>query len=310
MALTDAEIKVNNDMFIDNLLSGQEKRAMNAIDDYTRTEIYEDGLARKILPFKPIGNEDLTQQVHTDAPYKVVEKQPGSPAAVTVAFGNLPENVYLEAPRYAVGFATVQTKRHNKDINRLRTWKMDIRQIFSDMAARRILEEEDTKFFRAVNRGMGGAMDSINPYSGKVQWEGISGAIDRRNVVNGQKIMTTLGTNALHPSVAVINHTSIFDLVSMDRNEAGGDISQDMLMKGWTYEEMFGLKWHVTIKNNIVPDDNIFFFASEEFLGKAYELQAPTMYMKKEMFMLEFCQYETVGMALGHTGGITRASYN
>ncbi len=309
-AATDAEIKMNNDMFIDSFLTdGQEKRAMNAVDDYTRTEVYEDGLARKILPFKPINNEDLVRQVHTDAPYTVIDKQPGSPAAVTVSFGNLPENVYMEAPRYPVGFATVQTKRHRKDINRLRTWKMDIRQVFSDMAARRILIEEDTKFFRGVNRGLGGAKNATNPWSGAVQWKGIPGAIDRRNVTNGQKIMTTTGDNALHPSVAVINHTSIFDLVAMDRAEAGGDISQDMLMKGWTYEEMFGIKWHVTIKRTLVPDDTIFFFATEEYLGKAFELQPPTMYMKKEAFMLEFYQYETIGSALGHTGGLARADY-
>ena len=112
-----------------------------------------------------ITNDELDRQVDTDKPVKVVDKEPDSPAAVSVPFATLPTNIYIKGPRYRVLFDRILTPRFTKDVDELRTWIMDIRQVLSDNAIKDMLAEEDSKFLSAVNTGLVG-QDSIVPASG------------------------------------------------------------------------------------------------------------------------------------------------
>ena len=46
-------------------------------------------------------------------------------------FATLPTNVYIRGPRYRVMFDRIVTPRFKKDVEELRTWVMDIRQLFT-----------------------------------------------------------------------------------------------------------------------------------------------------------------------------------
>ena len=127
------------------------KTAEDEVNAFTRTKMREEGFYRRILPPIPITNEDLTRTVSSDKPSIVVDKEPDSPAAVTIPFATLPTNLYIRGPRYRVTFDRIVTPRFTKDVDELRTWIMDIRQVLSDNAIKDMLAEEDGKFLRAVN---------------------------------------------------------------------------------------------------------------------------------------------------------------
>jgi hypothetical protein len=309
MATSQAETRVLNEALFENLQTpGREKVAIDAVNDFTRTKMREDGFYRRLMPPLQISNDELDRQTDTDKPVKVVDKEPDSPAAISIPFATLPTNVYIRGPRYRVMFDRIVTPRFTKDVDELRTWVMDIRQVLSDNSIKDMLAEEDSKFISAVNAVMLGP-DTPVPYNGNVvQWETISGGITRENACDMLKIMPR-GPSHLEVHTCLTNNITIKEFMKWGRDEMGGDFSQDLIKNGWAETTFLGCKWIITIKRDLVPDDSVFMFADPKFIGKSYTLEDTTMYIRREAYMLEFFAYQTAGGSIGHSGGIARADF-
>ncbi len=306
---TQTAVQLLNETLFENLQTpGMEKTAIDAVNDFTRTKMREDGFYRRILPPLKIGNDELDRQVDTDKPVKVIDKEPDSPAAVSLPFGSLPSNVYIRGARYRVMFDRIVTPRFVKDVDELRTWVMDIRQVLSDNSIKDILAEEDSKFLAAVNRVMLGP-DVPVPYNGNViQWQTIEGGITRETLQDARKIMPK-GPSHLEAHTALINNITIKEIEKFGRDEMGGDYSQDVIKNGWAEASFMNLQWIITIKRDLVPDSTMFMFSDPKFMGKSYLLEDTTMYIRREAFMLEFFSYQTMGGSIGHSGGLARADF-
>jgi len=306
---SQTETQLLNETLFEQLdTPGMEKQAIDAVNDFTRTKMREDGFYRRILPPLQISNDELDRQVDTDKPVKVVDKEPDSPAAISIPFATLPINVYIRGPRYRVMFDRIVTPRFVKDVDELRTWVMDIRQVLSDNAIKDMLAEEDSKFIAAVNAVMIGP-DTPVPYNGNVvQWETIEGGITRETLSDAKKIMPK-GPSSLEVHTLLINNVTIKEVEKFGRDEMGGDFSQDIIKNGWSESEFMGMRWIITIKRDLVPDDSIFMFADPKFIGKNFLLEDTTMYIRREAYMLEFFAYQTCGGSIGHSGGLARADF-
>lgn len=310
LILTPEEAQLMSQNIMEKLASRDpmmEKEAVDAVNDFTRTKMREDGFFRRIMPPVPISNDELDRQVTTDKPVKVVDKEPDSPAALSVPFATLPMNLYIRGPRYLVMMDRIVTPRFTKDVDELRTWIMDIRQVLSDNAIKDMLAEEDGKFITAVNTCLVGAGLTV-PTSGTVQWEQLAGGITRDTLWDMMKIMPNTPSN-LEVHTCLINNITIKEVCKFGRTEMGGDVSQDIMMKGWSEQTFMGVRWIITIKKDIIPTDSIFMFADPKFIGKHYTLEDTTMYIRREAYMLEFFAYETNGASIGHTSGLARADF-
>lgn len=305
---TPSETRMVNEALFEQLSTpGLEKRAIDAVNDFTRTKMREDGFYRRIIPPLQITNDELDRQVDTDKPVKVVDKEPDSPAAISLPFANLPLNIYIKGPRYRVLFDRVVTPRFTKDVDELRTWIMDIRQVLSDNAIKDMLAEEDSKFLTAVNACLVGR-DVILPTSGVAQYVGISGGITRDTMQDAFKVMPRTPSH-LEVHTVLINNVTIREIMKWGRDEMGGDFSQDLVKNGWSEQEFMNARWIITIKRDLVPDDTIFMFSDPKFIGKNYLLEDTTMYIKREAYLLEFFAYETIGGSLGHYNGLARVDF-
>lgn len=307
--MTTAETRLLNETLLSQLETpGMEKQAIDAVNDFTRTKMREDGFFRRVMPPLSISNDELDRQVDTDKPVKVVDKEPDSPAAMSVPFASLPMNTYIQGHRYRVMFDRILTPRFVKDVDELRTWVMDIRQVLSDNALKDALAEEDSKFITAVNALMIGA-DIPVPYNGNVvQWETIHGGITRDSVMDSLKIMPR-GPSHLNASTILVNNVTIYEIMKWGRDEMGGDFSQEVLKNGWAETDFLGKTWIITIKRDLVPDDTMFQFTDPKWMGKHYELEPTSMYIRREAYMIEFFSYQTTGASIGHSGGIARADF-
>jgi len=287
---------------------GLQKQAADAVNDYTRTKMREDGFLRKIMPPIPITNDELDRRIDTDEPWKIIDKESNNPAAISVPFVTLPIDTYIRGSRYAVAFSRILSPRFAKDVDQLRTYHMDIRQVLSDNAIKDMLAEEDSKFIAAVNAAMLGANTPV-PYNGNVvQWETISGGITRETWPESLKIMPR-GPSSLEAHTVLINSVTIKEVMKWGRDEIGGDWAMDIAKQGWAATEFMGNQMIITIKRGIVPDNTIFMFADPKFIGKHFMLEDTVMYIKKEHFMIEFFAYQTSGASIGHTGGLARADF-
>lgn len=302
------EFAALNEAFYDQLQTpGMEKNAADAVSEFTRTRVREEGFYDKIIPEVKVENSDLTRQVDTPKPVIVVDKEPGSPAAVSVPFATLPTNWYIRGPRYRVEFDRILTRRFVSDIDELRTWQMDIRQVLSDNSVRDMLAEQDSKFITAVNTALMGA-DQIVPTSGVEQWQTIYGGISRETLEEAFTIMPKTPSH-LEVATVLVNNVTIRRILSFKRDEVGGDQAQEWFLNGWSKMRLMNADWIVTIKRDLVPDDTIFMFGDPRFIGKNFVLEATTMHVKREAFMIEWFSYKSLGGAIGHTSALARADF-
>jgi len=305
----DNDTKLMNETFLSYLdTPGMEKRALDAVVDYTRYRMREEGFYRRILPPIMVSNDDLDQQVDTDKPVKIIEREPDSPAAISIPFATLPMNLYVRGQKYRVTFDRIVTPRFTKDVDELRTYRMDIRQILSDNAIKDMLAEEDRKFIDACNASMGGAADSTVAQSGQIQWETIYGGITRDTLQDAFKILPRT-ISRLEVGTCLINNLTIRELMKFGREEMGGDFSQDVFKNGWTEQNFMNARWIISIKQDLVPTDSVFMFADPKFVGKNFILEDTTLYIDRKAYMLEFFAYETLGGAIGNTNSIARVDF-
>ena len=310
LELSQAESKLVNEAIFERLDSRDPamiKQAESAVNEFTRVFMREYGFARGILPPIPIQNSDLDRLVSTDKPIKIVDKEPGSPAAVSVPFNTQPETWYILGPRYMVTFDRILTSRFTKDVDELRTWIMDIRQVLSDNSIKDMMAEEDTKFLNSVNSSIVGA-NTVVPTSGVVQYQTIPGAITRDGL--WEMLMLLPNTpSRLETHTVLTNTITIKHVAKMGRTEFGGDLAQDIMKSGWTYQEFMNTRFLITIKIGLVGTGTFYLFADPKFMGKHYELEATTMSIKREDFMIEFFAYRTAGMTIGNTNSVARQDF-
>jgi len=135
------------------------------------------------------------------------------------------------------------------------------------------------------------------------------GEIDRDNWNDALK---TLPRTPAHfsPSTILINNVSILDFQKWGRNEAGGDIAEQIALNGAGEIDWFGVRMVVTIKRNLVPDNRIYQFVEPKALGKFFMIQNTTMYVDTKAFMIEFFAYSEMGAAIANSAGIAITDFN
>lgn len=286
------------------------KKAQAGINEYTKTRFREMSFIDRVIPPQTITYGELDRRVDTDNPYKIIDKEPENAPAISVSFGTLPNGYWLRAPRYEIPFDRILTPKLSKDIAQLGTYHMDIRQVVSDNIIKDMASTKDGKVIEAINTMLGvtstvGAGNGVTvAATGAVQYQSFSGGISRDGVIEGKKIMAKTAYN-LRPTMAVCNQVTGMEFEKMTRDEAGGDLSQELLTRGWTEREWFGVQFVVTIKRDIIPDNRIYWFASPEFIGKNFLLEEPSLNVKRESgFMLEMFGYMTLGVGIGNLASI------
>ena len=308
--MAEPTTRLMNETVLNKLTSDSDslrKEAQDAINDYTRVKMREDGFWRRIVPPVTITNDELDRQVDTDKPVKVVDKEPDSPAAISVPFASLPMNRYIRGPRYRVMFDRILTPKFTKDVDELRTYDMDIRQILSDNSIKDILAEEDGKAILTINSLLIGA-NVLIPDTGVAQYITVSGGVTRDTLAEAMKVLPRTPSH-LNVATVLINNVTIWDVVKFGRDEIGGDMAQDLFRTGFAEREIMGVRYIITIKRDLVPDGTVFLFAEPKFIGKFYVLEDTTMYIDRRAYMLEFFAYESLGSAVGNVASIGRVDF-
>lgn len=304
---TEPTAREVNAALLDMFDKGLNKEAQEAVTDFIRMRMREEGFARQIIPPVQVTDTDLDKQVDTDKPVIICEKEPDSPAAISVPFGTLPMNRYIRGIRFRVMFQRIMSPRFLKDINELRTYDMDIRQVLSDNALKDMQTEEDGKFIGTVDSILVAPGYTV-PDTGTIQWRTISGGITRDTWNDALRILPQTPSH-FSASTILMNNVSILEFQKWGRDEAGGDFAQQVAMNGWGETKWFGIRILVTIKRDLVPDNRIYQFVRPAALGKFFLLEDTTMYVDTKAFMIEFFAYCSLGAAIANPAGVAIADF-
>jgi hypothetical protein len=296
----------SNRAFFGMLDAGQIKEAADMVTDFTRIRIRESSFFEKILPGVKIGDDELTPQLNTDKNVKLVEREPNSPAAITIPLGMQPVQYYFRGDRYPVFFDRIVTSKFTKDISELRSYGMDIRQVISDNAILDMDFELDRKMIAACD-SIVGTQGSTVTETGIIQNLKIidSSGITRNSLFEIRKVLPR--TFAHLDAVTILcNNITIHDVAKFGRDETGGDLSESMLVEGFQQKKLLGCNWVVTNKTELVAESVFWVFASPEFLGKSFVLEDTTMYVDKKAYNIEFFAYCERGATIGNPAAVAK----
>jgi len=303
-----------NARILEHLDRDEVKKAQDAATDYTRTQIREESFAFKILPPEK-ATDDMLDRALDERLQIIWEIEPDSPAAKWVPLQTVPDGEYIVGSRYLIPFARVLTPKFVKDIDELRTYRQDIRKILTDNSIKDALAEIDSKFIGTVNSIVNDTAGAGQPQNqtGKVQMIELTDPLNRSSFAEAKKMLPRGNANGkyrLRNYIALMNDVTAQDWLKLTRDQVGGDLAEDFFKNGLTTDTFLGVKAIFTIKDDLVPDDYVYFFAAPEFLGKCFYLTDWTMYMKKEAYFIEMFSYWLGGFAFGNIAGMALAKFN
>lgn len=294
------------------------QKCASAVEDYTRVWMREDGITRKILPAKPITNEELDPQIGIEGNVKLVERETMTDPAMTVPYNTLPTYKHINTDSYPVPFARMQTKKYWRDLSTLRTIRRDVREAFADNCGKDLLEEEDGKWMALCDIITGAASsygaNFESDLAGGTQKQHYSfncstlGFADDIAFNDALKIMPAQD-NHIPVDCILINSLMINDLQKWDRNTLG-DLAAEITINGWAEKTLLGKRLIVTIKHNLVKSNTAYFFAEPKWLGRFYVLQDATMHMDRvDSNYISFFMFAELGAAIGNTKAVAKATF-
>lgn len=313
------EIPVFNDAFVEMVKAGQHKEAQVSAQAFTRNKLREDSFAEKILTPIDISNDELDKSENPELLVKWNDREPDQAPAVTIPLGIVPDGYQFKGDRYPSYFSRLTSPMFSKDIDKLRSYQYDIRSIMLENSTKELATEIDTNFINKVNSVIG-TVNTANSLNGMglPQNVTISGGITRENMAEAFKVIQKLKVpfgpqqpdGGESKGVMLMNNITAMEFVKMGRSEVGGDLAQQSFISGLPSEKLLGVKPIYTLKRDLVPDNVIYLFSSEEFFGKYYRLQPLTVYMETKAFFLQFFQYMNISLAIGNVRGAVRVEFN
>ena len=136
--------------------------------------------------------------------------------------------------------------------------------------------------------------------------------ITRKNFVEATKMPPAGNVNdkfVARNYIMLAHENTLRDILKFDRNQAGGDLSQDQWKNGLTDTTILGIKAISTIKKSLVPEGWVYFFAEPSFLGHNYMLTDWTMYLEKQAFFIKWFSYWLGGFSFGNIAGMALARF-
>jgi hypothetical protein len=313
-----AEQRVFNDTFVEMIRTGLSKDAAVSAQQYTRNKLREESFAEKIITPIDISNDELDKSADPELLVKWCDREPDQTPAVSVPLGVVPDGFQFKGTRFPVYFSRIVSPLFSKDIDKLRGYDYDIRQILLENSTKDIATEIDTTFIETVNKHLGviNTNNTLNQMS-LPQYVSISGGITRSNLADAFRVIQRLKVpfgptqpdGGQTKGLMLMNNITAMELTKFERSEIGGDLSQKIFVEGLPSTTILGVKTIYTLKNDLIPDNTIYFFSSEEFFGKYFRLQPLTVFMENKAYFLQFFQYLNIGMAIGNVRGAVRVDF-
>ena len=311
------DIQSLNRKMVDQLAAadqGEVKSASAAGSQMIRRRIREEGFTRRIIPPATVTNDDLDRVVNHDRPVIIEDMEPLSKGAISMPFGDATDSQTYYGNKFVCVFNKISTPEWTKDINELRTYRMDLRQVITDNSLKDVQTNEDGGFIGGINSmvgaanglGAGGVAQNFNVISTASESVAMFGRGDY------SKVLSVLENQNLNNGIILMNRKTAKTFLTFNRSEIGGDLAQSLFTDGLTAlqeAKIFGVKHLFTIKRDLVPDGVVYLFAEPQFLGRFYTLQELTMFVEKKKDILRVSANETISITVANVLAAAKVNF-
>ena len=286
-----------NTAFVDKVCGGLEKEAAEAGSRYIRQKLYEDGILRRLFPPRTVTAEELDKDTDSDIPSIISEIEPDASKATYVPFKGTGEHRYFEGKSFRIYFGKVESERVSKNKFELLTYKMPITQWLQENHVKAVQQEEDGLFIQTL-----GDILTVDA-SQKITVS--AGATDfKQTFIAGMKALTSRRL----PQGKVLMHKNTFiDSLALKTEDIGYKPQEERFNRGVDGEDSFlGVPVVTTIKDDLVKENEMYFFAPQEYFMHNYLLQDATLFLETRADMIHFHTYEAPGCGIGNTGAFVK----
>lgn len=307
-AMKQAMLQEKNAELIDKLASDNPvlvKEAEADMTDYVRTVLRETAFCDVILPARPVGeNTNYVWKTDDEGLYIGDEMEPAVFGAISMPFHGSPPTLTMGGTRFETPIRTIWTPRYEKHVHMLTTYKTELRSVFLDLMLKDLQTEKDVAFMRTVNQIVGPGGVTMNS-TGAVQHRIMGTPLNRDSWWESLGYMQqTVLDSGLQASCSLLNAVSVNRFGRMDRSEMGGDVSQEIMLMGFSKKQIAGQNLLVTIKRSLVPDGFVYQFAGPEFLGKSYVHTDTTVFTTQRELMISMAAVWMGGATIANLPGV------
>lgn len=289
-----------NSNFVKKIEEGRIKEASVEGSAFIRSKLRQESFAREVISPVMLADDEIDRDENTDLPKKIVEIEPDS-VATFVPFKGTGRRTWFKGPRYAIYFGKTESQHFNKSKFELMTYQNDIRKILSDNSVKDMADQEDTRFKTTLDEiiAANSAQAATVTLSGNANFyadviaTGLQGLSDQK----------------LPAGKILMNKSTYYEFSKAPATVVGSGVASRHYDEGVEGEQkLYGMPVITTIKNDIVPDNEVWFFSPENYLGNFYLLQDATLFIKQEADIIEFWSYAAPGIGIGNTKGVFKVT--
>lgn len=296
----NVSVELLNQSFCDKVFNGQIKEAMENSSLYIRKKLYEDGILRRLFDSRTVTADELDPLMDSDQPSIICEIEPDAPKATFVPFKGTGDRDYFSGKRFRVPFGKVESMRETKSKFELMTIRMPITDWLKEHQVKMIQEEEDRLFIESIS--------DIVEKNATQQAVTVSLASSsfKDAFTEGWKALTRLRL----PQGKVLMHKNTYiDSLKLKVEDIGFGPQEQRFNRGVDGEDSFmGSPVVTTIKDNLVKENEIFFFTQPDYFIKFFLLQDATLFLQTEADLIHFHTYEAPGVGIGNTLGVVKVT--
>lgn len=294
---------------LEETYDGLLKEASEAATETTRRRVREDAFSPAIIPHEDITDSQLDYFLEREDPAIICEMEMDSFGAKSISFDDSPDTVPFYGDKYLLVFYSNTTAEFVKDVNFLRTYRSDVRDMLIDNTLRDLSRMKDFKFMAGVEQIVGPAAGKRSPLTNIEQNIMYPGRLNKNNWVSATLL---LGDSQLMNGVFLCNRRTFAELRRWGRNEMGGDFAEECALKGagaFQTSKFGGVDFIVTQQNDLVPNGAMYEFTQPNYLGRAGVLQKPTMYVKRDKDLIHMSCKEILGVSIANLAGVRKVQF-
>jgi hypothetical protein len=287
-----------NASFLDQVESPEGQAALaDRGAQFIRRKLREEAISRKILPPQTVTKLDITRSETSDTVIKIVDIEPDS-KAMALNLRSQPNGKYIEGERYSIPFFKISSEKYEKSEEELIAFETPVIKLIERSTVKEIQDIEDTKFFEYCEAAIAISGLKLDTLTGDF--------VDREAIASG---IALLPQGKLRCDTIVMSEETWTDILKWPSGLLGDALASKVTVDGYTYNQFMGKKLVISIKRELLPKGEIWFFAEQQYLGNFFVLGSTKFFLEKRASIISWEAWETVGIGIGNINGVAKIEF-
>lgn len=285
--------RVLNSMFLSRMDDSEwQSKMAEAGAAYIRDILRETSFARKILPPSQVSRGELQRSTEHEGVSRIVDTEPGS-RAFAINWRSQAPGRWIYSRRVEFFFFTITTEKYEKTEQELISYEAPIAKIIEQNAIKDMQTVEDEKFIQSAEAAV--------TLSGKQQIKVGASPLEKRDLSNAFKM---LDSDKQKVETILMTSTLFNDILGLEFSDIGSKVAGEIISNGWAYNNLLGHKLITTIKDDLIPNNEVWLFAPPDFLGKFFILNNPKFWIDKEANIVRFQAWEDIALGIKNSRAV------